>query len=49
MNDLPHYIIAPMHQCIFMFMVFKQTKTLINIKEIKQDKTDRQILRDMKN
>ena len=51
MNDLPHYIIAPMHQCMFMFMfmVFKQTKTLINIKEIKQDKTNRQILRDMKN
>jgi len=39
MHDLPHLprcITAPMHQC--MLMVFKQTKTLINIQEIKQDK-----------
>ena len=40
MHDLPHLsycITALMLQ--FMFMVFKQTKTLISMKEIKQDKT----------
>ena len=40
---LPHYITTPMHQCIFMFicmfMVFKQSKTLNSIKEIKTNKT----------
>ena len=39
---LPHCIIAHMHQCMFifmcMFMVFKQSKTLMSIKEIKQNK-----------
>jgi len=39
---LPHYITTPIHQCMFifmcMFMVFKQSKTLIIIKEIKQNK-----------
>ena len=42
MHDLPHCNIAPMHQCIFIFMcmfiVFKQSKTLINIKRIKLNK-----------
>ena len=52
MHDLshfPHYITAPMCQCmiifICMFMVLKQTKTLINIKGVKQQqqhKTERQ-------
>ena len=36
MHDLPHYITTPMHQC--MFMAFRQIKTLISIKEIKQNK-----------
>ena len=36
MHDLPHCITASMHQC--MFMAFKQIKTLISIKEIKQNK-----------
>ena len=52
MHDLPHCITTPMHQCMFvficMFMVFKQNKILMSIKEIKQNKVDRQILRDMK-
>ena len=36
MHDLPHCITASMHQ--YMFMAFKQIKTLISIKEIKQNK-----------
>ena len=39
MYDLPHCITTPIHQC--MFMVFKQSKTLIIIKEIKQAKKNK--------
>jgi len=40
MHDLPNYITTPMYQYMiifkYMFMIFKQSKTLINIKEKKQ-------------
>ena len=38
-HDIPHCITTLMHQCMFifiyMFMVFKQSKDLTSIKEIK--------------
>ena len=47
MHDLSHfprYITAPMCQCmiifICMFMVLKQTKTLISIKGVKQEQNN---------